>query len=473
MVRNPLFSLKINQKSDKRNFLLFTNKLSMRSFTKVLQAKESDDALIYCLTGLAACEKEDKVLPFLFEQLIEENSGKLKNIRKMEQKESTRTIQPIPFDVPTTIQLSSIQENQVPQKKNSSTDDVEVVLPIRSSRLTMQSNKFKAKGLDSVPTPGFQTALNAMGIKKDEKEEIDERLKGVEPRLLELIENEILMTNTGVTWDDVAGLEDAKQAVKEAIMLPLTHPELFTGLREPPKGVLFFGPPGTGKTMIAKALATFASSAGCTFFNISASSITSKWVGEGEKLVRALFSLARVKSPSIVFIDEIDSLLTKRGDNDFEASRRVKTEFLLQFEGVSSGSERVLILGSTNRPQDIDEAAKRRFTRRIYIPLPDPETRLSLVNILLKKATHNVTEDQIKSIIDMTEGYSCADITTLLRESAMIPLREMTFSIGTKLEVRPLSFDDIQKAAKRIRPSVSPDSIQQYLDWNNQFGYSS
>ena len=445
----------------------------MRSFTKVLKSKDSDESLINCLIGLTACGEDEKVLPFLFEKLIDENSQNLRKIRKMRQQENELNAQPIPFEYTQPNSPISLQDDNA-LKTRSKDDDVEVVLPMKSNRLTMQSDKFRAKSLESVPTPGFQTALAAMGVTKNkEKDEIDERLKGVEPRLLELIENEILMSNTGVTWDDVAGLDDAKQAVKEAIMLPLTHPELFTGLREPPKGVLFFGPPGTGKTMIAKALATFASSAGCTFFNISASSITSKWVGEGEKLVRALFSLARVKSPSIVFIDEIDSLLTKRGDNDFEASRRVKTEFLLQFEGVSSGTERVLILGSTNRPQDLDEAAKRRFTRRIYIPLPDPETRKSLIHILLKKAAHNVTDQQIEQIIDMTEGYSCADITSLLRESAMIPLRELTISPDTKPEVRPLSFEDIQKASKRIRPSVSPDSIQQYLDWNNQFGYSS
>ena len=445
----------------------------MRSFTKVLKSKYSDEYLINCLIGLTACGEDEKVLPFLFEKLIDENSQNLRKIRKMRQRENELNAQPIPFEYTQPNSPISLQDDNA-LKTRSKDDDVDVVLPMKSNRLTMQSDKFRAKSLESVPTPGFQTALAAMGVTKNkEKDEIDERLKGVEPRLLELIENEILMSNTGVTWDDVAGLDDAKQAVKEAIMLPLTHPELFTGLREPPKGVLFFGPPGTGKTMIAKALATFASSAGCTFFNISASSITSKWVGEGEKLVRALFSLARVKSPSIVFIDEIDSLLTKRGDNDFEASRRVKTEFLLQFEGVSSGTERVLILGSTNRPQDLDEAAKRRFTRRIYIPLPDPETRKSLIHILLKKAAHNVTDQQIEQIIDMTEGYSCADITSLLRESAMIPLRELTISPDTKPEVRPLSFEDIQKASKRIRPSVSPDSIQQYLDWNNQFGYSS
>lgn len=443
----------------------------MRSLEKALKATSNEEAMIACLTGIAACEEEDRVLPLIFDLLIDERAQKYRNIRKMKFDEEQKPFPPIPFDFSSNSNPKNLTQKEKLRSLQEEMENNEIVssIPVKRNRLTQQSDKFKAKGLEPVTTPGFQTALAASG---KTREKSDERLKGIDPKIIEMIQSEILMVNTGVTWDDIAGLEDAKQAVKEAIMLPMVHPELFTGLREPPRGVLFFGPPGTGKTMIAKALATFASESGCTFFNISASSILSKWVGEGEKLVRALFCLARVKSPSIIFIDEIDSLLTKRGDTDHESSRRVKTEFLLQFEGVSSGTERILILGSTNRPQDLDEAAKRRFTRRIYIPLPDPETRRSLVEIMLKKAANDVTEDEMAKTVEMTDGYSCADITTLLRESAMVPLRECKFNAGEKVVVRPLSFSDIQKAAKLIRPSVSPSSITEYVEWNNQFGYS-
>jgi SpoVK/Ycf46/Vps4 family AAA+-type ATPase len=299
----------------------------------------------------------------------------------------------------------------------------------------------------------------------------DERLKNIDRRLVEIIENEVLMSTTNTKWDDVAGLAEAKRSVQEAAIYPMIYPELFTDLREPPRGVLFFGPPGTGKTMIAKALATEAK---CTFFNITAASLTSKWIGEGEKLTRALFAVARVRAPSIVFIDEIDSLLTRRSDQDFEASRRVKTEFLLQFDGVASGNERLLVLGATNRPQDLDEAARRRFTRRIYIPLPDTDTRRALVRLMLRRAAHIVSDSQIETIVELTDGYSCADISSLCKEAAMVPIRSLCLpGPADRPIVRPIDFDDFEKALKSVRPSVSPDSIRQYVDWDTEFGYSS
>ena len=148
-----------------------------------------------------------------------------------------------------------------------------------------------------------------------------------------MIESEIITRNPCVKWSDIAGLDFAKKTVLEAIVWPLKRPDLFKGLRAPPKGLLLFGPPGTGKTMIGKAIASEVSA---TFFSISASSITSKWVGEGEKLVKVLFALAVKNQPSIIFIDEIDSLLSCRSDSEQEGSRRIKTEFLVQMDGAAT-----------------------------------------------------------------------------------------------------------------------------------------
>ncbi|KAK0411638.1 hypothetical protein QR680_005762 [Steinernema hermaphroditum] len=155
-------------------------------------------------------------------------------------------------------------------------------------------------------------------------------LKHFDEHLFEMIESEIMVLENEISWDDVAGLEDAKKSLREIVVLPFKRPYLFTGIRAPAKGVLLFGPPETGKTMIERCVA---SQCNATFFNISASSLTSKWVGEGVKLVRALFAIARLKLPSIIFIEEIDSLLSSRKDNEHESSRRIKTEFLVQLDG--------------------------------------------------------------------------------------------------------------------------------------------
>ncbi|OQS55137.1 Fignl1 [Ecytonucleospora hepatopenaei] len=167
--------------------------------------------------------------------------------------------------------------------------------------------------------------VNTTGQKKkvSEKDDEGEMLKNK-------ILNEIVQNTNDITWEDVVGLEQVKQSINEIVLWPLMRPDIFTGLRNPPKGLLLFGPPGTGKTMIGKCMAA---QVNATFFSISASSLTSKWVGEGEKLVRALFTVAREKSPSIIFVDEIDSLLSQRQDNENEGSRRIKTEFLVQFDG--------------------------------------------------------------------------------------------------------------------------------------------
>ena len=166
--------------------------------------------------------------------------------------------------------------------------------------------------------------------------------------------------NLSVKWEDVIGMEKVKRVLAESAIYPMLRPDLFHGLRTPPKGILLFGPPGNGKTMLAKALAHACRS---TFFSLSASSLTSKWVGEGEKLVRALFVAARALQPSVIFLDEADALLTERGKGgEGDAARRIKTEFLVQIDGMgTSEEERILVLAATNKPMDLDQAVLRRM----------------------------------------------------------------------------------------------------------------
>lgn len=174
--------------------------------------------------------------------------------------------------------------------------------------------------------------------------------------------------------------------------------------------------------MIGKCIA---SQAGATFFSISASSMTSKWIGEGEKLVKVLFTLARRKAPSVVFVDEIDSLLSARTDGEHDASRRIKTEFLVQLDGCREGEDgkMVLLIGATNRPECLDEAARRRLTRRLYIPLPCDDARRQIINDLLKGQQHTLRSKDFDTLVRGTEGYSGADLNTLCREAALMPMK--------------------------------------------------
>ena len=250
--------------------------------------------------------------------------------------------------------------------------------------------------------------------------------KGVDVQTARQILNDIVVRGDEVHWDDIAGLEAAKKALKEAVVYPFLRPDLFSGLREPARGMLLFGPPGTGKTMLARAVATESKS---TFFSVSSSTLTSKWHGESEKLVRALFGLAKALAPSIIFVDEIDSLLSARSTGaEHEASRRSKTEFLVQWSDLqraAAGREqttkdkkegdasRVLVLAATNMPWDIDEAARRRFVRRQYIPLPEHHVRALQIENLLSHQVHELTADDIEVLVQVTEGISPSTYKTI------------------------------------------------------------
>ncbi|CAN7985890.1 unnamed protein product [Ixodes hexagonus] len=303
--------------------------------------------------------------------------------------------------------------------------------------------------------------------------DLPDELKNVDPKMVELIRNEIMDQGPGVHWDDIAGLEFAKQSVKEMVVWPMLRPDIFTGLRQPPKGLLLFGPPGTGKTLIGKCIA---SQAGATFFCISASSLTSKWVGEGEKMVRALFAVARAYQPSVVFIDEIDSLLSQRSESEHESSRRIKTEFLVQLDGASTkADDRLLIVGATNRqePQELDEAARRRLAKRLYIPLPNAPARRQMVSRLLGGVRHELNPSEVEGVAERTRGYSGADMAHLCKEAALGPIRSLSFDLLQQItpeQVRPVAFEDFEKALCQVRASVSSADLHAYIEWNSLYG---
>ena len=336
------------------------------------------------------------------------------------------------------------------------------------------ANKYNNNNQQSALSKVLMSNPNLPQLDESKQAELEEKLKGFDEKMIEFIQSEILSSSPDVQWDDIAGLEFAKKTIKEIIIWPMLKPEFFSGIRSPPKGLLLFGPPGTGKTMIAKAIASQSKS---MFFNISASSLMSKWIGESEKLVRTLFALASFYQPSVVFIDEIDSLLTSRSENENEASRRIKTEFLVQLDGAGTNiNDRILIIGATNRPQEIDDAFVRRLSKRLYIPLPNKVSRKQLIMRVLEKERKNnnkyeINENDIDDIVNRTKGYSGSDLINVCKEAAMMPIRSIEDITNCQLEhLRGVNKQDFDEALTTVKPSINEKSIEQYMEWNKNFG---
>uniref|UniRef100_G3UMV1 Katanin p60 ATPase-containing subunit A1 n=1 Tax=Loxodonta africana TaxID=9785 RepID=G3UMV1_LOXAF len=305
---------------------------------------------------------------------------------------------------------------------------------------------------------------------------------GYDKDLVEALERDIISQNPNIRWDDIADLLEAKKLLKEAVVLPMWMPEFFKGIRRPWKGVLMVGPPGTGKTLLAKAVATECKT---TFFNVSSSTLTSKYRGESEKLVRLLFEMARFYSPATIFIDEIDSICSRRGTSEeHEASRRVKAELLVQMDGVGGASENddpskmVMVLAATNFPWDIDEALRRRLEKRIYIPLPSAKGREELLRISLREL-ELANDVDLASIAENMEGYSGADITNVCsRDASLMAMRRRIEGL-TPEEIRnlsreemhmPTTMEDFEMALKKVSKSVSAADIERYEKWIFEFG---
>ncbi|MBN2153047.1 MAG: ATP-binding protein [Candidatus Lokiarchaeota archaeon] len=299
-------------------------------------------------------------------------------------------------------------------------------------------------------------------------EEMDEDTK----RLQEMIQDTVITEKPSVSWSDVAGLDRVKQTLRESIVLPVLHPEIFKGARKPWTGVLLFGPPGTGKTLMAKAAANECTA---TFYSADSASLVSKWLGESEKLIKTLFELARKKSPSLIFIDEVDSLTSTRGGSSSEGGgeRRLKTQLMQEMQGMkSTEKERVLVLGATNRPWDLDPAFLRRFEKKIYIPLPDLESRTAIYKIH-SKGVDLAPDLNFEELARLSVGYSGADISLVCREAIMVPLRELDIggTIGKDtVELRPVERKDFLDALDVQKPVSTPEDLKRYKEWSTEFG---
>ncbi|XP_045501092.1 katanin p60 ATPase-containing subunit A-like 2 [Colias croceus] len=329
-------------------------------------------------------------------------------------------------------------------------DDLPASFTVTQLLQNSENIESKIPAIERKPLNGFLATLSS-----DKKQ------------LVEILYQDIIRPSD-VCWDDVKGLTNAKSILMESVVYPVRYPHMFTGLLEPWRGVLLHGPPGTGKTMLARAVAA---ESGCTFFNVTCSTVVNKWRGESEKIVKVLFDLASYYSPSIIFIDEVETLASERSSaGEHEASRRLKSQLLTELDGINVRDGIVFLLANSNMPWEIDSAMLRRLEKRIHIPLPDTKTRSELF------AAHFTRNIELEQSVDcnklaaMTDGYSGSDVKLVCKEALMAGVRKMLSGGSARTSRKDkLRLSDILSAIERTKP-VSKNLDQRHAEWQKSMG---
>ncbi|XP_051284026.1 fidgetin-like [Dicentrarchus labrax] len=308
----------------------------------------------------------------------------------------------------------------------------------------------------------------------------EEQLKTSDPHLLDMVTSEIVQQGPPVDWSDIAGLELAKATLKEEVLWPILRPDMFSSLGPAPRCVLLFGPRGSGRTLLGRCLA---SQLGAPFLQLSGSTLATKWLAEGEKIIRASFLVARCRQPSVLFISEVDMLLSAHLSEESPINR-LKGELLAQLDSLLMGSgedggNQVLVVCSTSRPQDMDEGLRRYFARRVLVPLPDSTARHQIMNQLLAQSQHKycLSEEELALLVQRTEGFSGLDLARSCQEALISLLHvsaqgmDMT-GMMARGQVRPLTYQDFESVFCKFQASISQKEIDTYTEWNKMFGCS-
>ncbi|KAI3705877.1 hypothetical protein L1987_76126 [Smallanthus sonchifolius] len=301
--------------------------------------------------------------------------------------------------------------------------------------------------------PNREASKKALEQKKEISKRLGRPLIHTNPYEDVIACNVINPDHIDVEFNSIGGLESIKQSLYELVILPLRRPELFSygKLLGPQKGVLLYGPPGTGKTMLAKAIAK---ESGAVFINVRISDLMSKWFGDAQKLVAAVFSLAYKLQPAIIFIDEVDSFLGQRRTTDHEALTNMKTEFMALWDGFTTDQNaRVMVLAATNRPSELDEAILRRLPQAFEIGIPDRKERADILRVILKG--ERVEDDiDLDSIAALCEGFTGSDLLELCKQAAYFPIRDLLDDEKkgkSSLLPRPLSQADLEKVVVKSK----------------------
>ncbi|XP_029559150.1 fidgetin-like isoform X1 [Salmo trutta] len=300
----------------------------------------------------------------------------------------------------------------------------------------------------------------------------EEQLKNSDANVVELVTTEILQPGPPVDWSDIAGLELAKAAIKEEILWPILRPDMFSGLPTLPRSLLLFGPQGTGRTLLGRCMA---SQLGAAFLQLSGSALVTKWLGEGEKIVQASFLLARCRQPSVVFISEVDMLLSAHLSEESPVNM-IQSELLMQLDSVlTTAEDHVLVVCSTSKPEEIQDSLRRYFTKRLLIPLPDNTARRQIISQLLSQHNYCLSDKEVSLLVQRMEGFSGLDVAQLCQEAVVgqlhgIPASDL--SVIHPSQMRPVSYQDFENVFSKFQPSISQKELDTYTEWNKMFGRS-